>query len=112
MLFALAWTALLLVLLFLPGTWIPSVPDAAPFVVHVALFGVSGVLWGRAFPSRIPTVLGMLALLGVATEAVQSVGWIGRGTEGIDLVADAVGLVLAWVVLVAARAMAGDDRAA
>ena len=104
---ALLWTVLVAVLLGLPGD---EIPDPGPWdwvdkPVHAALFAVhfallAGGLAGGRRPMAAALASGAFALV---MEAVQL--WVpGRGWEWWDLVADLVGIAIAWAWLARRRA--------
>ena len=66
-------------------------------VQHALAFGVLALLGFAAFPNRLGRVVMGLVLYGVAIELAQlAVGW--RFGEWQDVMADTVGVVLAWAL--------------
>jgi VanZ family protein len=68
-------------------------------VVHLGLFGLFGILWGRVRPGNLwatKVVLGGI-LLATLTEAGQALPVIGRDANVPDALADTAGLVLGVV---------------
>ncbi len=94
---AAVWTLAILAACSVPGEYIPNVPVLSPDkIVHVLLFLVLGVLWGRAYPHRLVMVfLGGIAF-GVFIEVWQQALPIGRMAEAADVAADFVGLCIAF----------------
>jgi hypothetical protein len=93
---ALLWTLGILVACSVPGAYVPNVPIlSADKLVHIALFGVFGWLWSRAFPGRLWQILLAGAAFGVFIEIWQDTLPIGRVADWFDFVADVIGLVLA-----------------
>ena len=64
---------------------------------HALAFFVLGVLGALAYPGRLTRVLAGLLAYGALIEVLQGLtGW--RDAEWLDVVADAVGLLLAWLL--------------
>ncbi len=68
---------------------------------HAAGFGVLAMLGTLAYPSRLPGVsLGLLAHGGFIELAQAYTGW--RHGDWLDLLADAIGILLGWLLIAAA----------
>lgn len=82
-----------LVVLFLPGSDVPSAPPGVDKVVHLAVFALLGATgrWARIPP--LPLV-GGLAVYAVGSELLQGVLPIERDAEVLDAVVDCVGVSL------------------
>ncbi len=106
-----SWTALILVLCWLPKAWLPiseeEGPRRAPPVnldkaVHFCLFAGFAILWSRAVHrqglSRPATVALAGLALAAASEAGQEWSYIGRDANLADGCADALGVVSGLVV--------------
>ena len=96
-LIAVAWTAGLFASTLAPGEYVPSVPLLSfDKVVHVALFFGFAMLWLALYPAHLRAVmLGGLAV-GIAIEVLQHTLPIHRSGDALDVLADAVGLALAF----------------
>lgn len=92
---AIGWTAIVLTMLWAPSP--PPPPIVIPYFdkyVHLAFFFGIGVAW-RFAQMRRAWVLGAGVVLGAVTELVQgNLPW-PRSADALDVVADAVGLLLA-----------------
>ena len=97
-LLALALTAGLLVLCFLPANATPEAPVVNfDKVVHAVAFAAVTFAWRRAGLSTLQAlVLGLV--LGVVTEGGQTLLANGRQGDVLDLAADAVGVLLALLL--------------
>jgi VanZ family protein len=107
---AIAWTIIVIVLLSLPGTMLPSethfsIPQFDKFV-HITLFGGFVLLWNIYISTRLlPTkkllrwffLFFMLGnALGIGMEFVQKY-WIPfRDFDTVDIIADMIGAALAY----------------
>ncbi len=110
---ALLWSAFILLLTGLPGSYFPKVttfwdwlqPDK---VVHLFIFGVLAflILFGsreQYFHSRKRYQFGVAAVVvtaiyGLTTEVLQYYVFIGRSGNRFDFFADTVGAVLGWAL--------------
>lgn len=117
--FPFCWTVLIIFLLCMPGSLVPStgiftLPHLDKYV-HVFLFGMHVLLWswhyvtGASLPVArrviVANVLFTIAL-GVALEYVQGSGWVSNRTFDVyDIVADSIGAVAAglWLFMRTAR---------
>ncbi|GIV58849.1 MAG: hypothetical protein KatS3mg042_1762 [Rhodothermaceae bacterium] len=96
---ALGWTALIVILLTLPGD---TLPDATLLeydkLGHAVLFGVLGWLWMHALPHslrvRIAGVLAGGAVFAVMSEFYQGLLPWPRTPDALDVVADVIGLIV------------------
>ena len=112
--FPLAWTLLIIILLCIPGSYVPGnglfgIPNLDK-VVHVFLFGFNVLFWGFYYWSRqfakprmkkIVIVITVLTIiLGIAMEYVQLNFVPNRSFDGGDIIADIVGAVIgaAWMM--------------
>ena len=94
------WTLGVLVVCLIPGEDIPVVAFAlTDKLVHVAMFAGFGVLWLRAAPARRLGVFGWGVGFAVLIEVLQGgIPSIHRSGDPLDVVADVVGLALAFAV--------------
>lgn len=94
------WTIAILVACLVPGEDLPVVNFAlTDKVVHVALFAVFGLLWLRTMPTRRRAVLGWGLAFAVLIEVLQgSITAVHRSGDPFDVVADAIGLALAFAI--------------
>jgi hypothetical protein len=113
---AIAWTAMIVVICLTPASWLgsgggdddPSLLDrllgpifgSIPHdkVIHFGIFFAFGLLWRRAGLGVLATFLGGLALA-IATELGQSIPVLERTTDLDDLIANASGILAAFVVI-------------
>lgn len=76
-------------------------------IIHVFLFGVLVVLWGRYFKQRgtnavfrqLNAVFILSCVFGIAMEFVQKYFVANRGFEWGDIAADVTGALAGWVVI-------------
>ena len=103
---ALAWAAGILIATSIPGRDLPRAFPSADKLVHLAIYGVLGVLVGRALragarrgvPGATVVVwIGALALFAAFDEWHQDL-IPGRSTDRIDWLADMVGATTGLVV--------------
>jgi hypothetical protein len=66
---------------------------------HFTAFAVLTFLGGLGWPERKVTMMIFLSLVGAAIEVLQGTALIGRDLEGLDWVADCIGIVCGGVVL-------------
>jgi VanZ family protein len=109
--FPLAWTLLIIILLSIPGSYVPGngLFGIQHFdkVVHIILFGFNVLFWGFYYWSRqlaklrikkIVIIITLLTIiLGIAMEYVQLYFIPNRSFDGWDIVADIAGAVIAAV---------------
>jgi VanZ family protein len=94
------WTLLILIACFTPAKEIPKVD--IPLIdkwTHLVLFGIFSFLWLCARPLRNPTWLATVFFISVAfgafIEVMQGLlTFLGRSSEFMDAVADAIGGLL------------------
>ena len=98
---ATAWFIMSLILLCLPGSNIPKYPLLALIHadkwIHICLFFVLCALFCRAILHRFLFICLMGVLYGVIMEFVQKYWVPNRSFEIMDIAADALGCVLAYV---------------
>ena len=71
--------------------------EGADKVVHVAIFALLSFLYKATFPRQAFWLCFTLLLLyGIATELAQEYMHIGRSGDPLDLLADAIGIVLGY----------------
>ena len=93
---ALLWTAGLFAATLTPGEYVPAVPILSfDKVVHVALFFGFALVWLWLYPGRRRDVFLGGAAVGIAIEVLQNALPIHRSGDVNDVIADAIGLVLA-----------------
>lgn len=112
--FPVCWTLLVIILLCLPGSMVPStgiftIPNLDK-IVHIFLFGTNTLLWGWHYKQLYPAshqlrqiiLLDVIltVALGIALEYVQGSGLISHRTfEVNDMIADAIGASIAGIWL-------------
>jgi VanZ family protein len=107
-LLATAWTVIILVICLTPRLLPPNTSGEVPIYVrlhfdkfiHIFLFYVYGFLWMRVgrSPYRAAWVLAGGVALAILTEWLQALPQIGRSTDLLDGLADALGVVIGiWV---------------
>jgi VanZ family protein len=100
---AIAWTLLIFILCFLPGSEIPDVD--IPFIdkwMHLVLFGVFSFLWLCSAPNNniffLVSLFTITVFLGWLVEYIQGHYVSGRTQDNMDTIADAVGGLIGIVV--------------
>lgn len=111
--FPLSFTLFTIVLLCLPGSIVPgtgifSIKNLDK-IVHVFLFGMNVLFWGwhystsdrddKSLRTIFITATVLTIILGVVMEYVQKYFIPNRSFDGYDIVADAVGCILAGIWL-------------
>lgn len=98
-----AWTLLIFILCFLPGSDLPEVN--IPFIdkwVHLVLFGIFSFLWLCSNPTRDRHFLAILFIItvfmGWLVEYIQGHYASGRTQDNMDTLADSVGGVIGIAV--------------
>jgi VanZ family protein len=105
------WAAIIFILLAIPGSSIPSeglfgLPDLDK-IIHVFIFGTLVVLWSRyaifrfSLQKRPVIMVGIVllsSLFGIGMEYFQKYFVPSRSFDRSDMVADALGSVLAWLL--------------
>jgi VanZ family protein len=115
---AVCWTALILILLGIPGRSLPSTTlleyDKA---IHAGLFLVLAVLWMRAarFSSVNTVVLVLMGgiLFSVLSEWYQGILPVDRQPDVLDSVADLVGFLagsLGWYIWIRFMPLSGTEK--
>ena len=114
---SIAWTAIILLLLCLPGGMFPkeegfAISDFDKYV-HATLFGGFVVLWCWYLAGKYPETLipysvafGLFVLsclFGIALEFVQKFWIPGRDYDPMDMVADSIGAFIGWVLILVDR---------
>ncbi|WP_165221527.1 VanZ family protein [Aquisphaera insulae] len=106
---ALLWTAVILILCWTPGTYLPAAEGHGTFVeiahldkvVHAGMFVVFSVLWLRTTSGRLRDYLLVLAagsFLAVLTELVQTWEIINRDGELVDGITDVLGVLAGFPI--------------
>jgi VanZ family protein len=92
------WSLLIVLICLSPNT--PSPPSGFPWdkLAHLLLFGGFGGLWHWTYPRAMVKVAIAGATLGLAIELLQSVMNMGRMGDGLDFLADCLGLFLGLVL--------------
>jgi len=111
--FPLSWTLLTIILLCLPGSIVPGqgffAIENLDKIIHVVIFGMNVLFWGWHYQTAeyspaakrwiiLGATLSMIAL-GVVMEYVQLYFIPNRSFDSWDIVADAVGSILAGLWL-------------
>jgi len=105
------WLIIIFILLTLPG---PDIPKSNFFDivyfdkwVHIGLFGILMILWGYPFLRSGAASKNLLAfiavcsvLYGITMEFVQKYFAIERSFDLFDMVADSIGVIIAWLWLI------------
>jgi hypothetical protein len=101
---AVIWTVLILLLCWLPATFVQRIEEGSPWfqvpeldkAVHAGMFVVLAILWRRAYPSR--RAIGAVILGGIALGALSELGQllpiVHRNAELYDLAVDCVGVLV------------------
>ncbi len=85
----------MLTLLLFPGSDLPNTgPEGLDKLIHLGMFYLFSSLWMRAYPRRKRYVLGLGLALAVGSEILQGLLPLHRSAEGLDLLADVIGLLL------------------
>jgi VanZ family protein len=98
-----------LAVLFAPASDVPSSPPGVDKVVHLSLFLALGLTARWAGVGRQVTAISLL-LYAIASELLQGTDLVGRDTELLDGVADAVGVLLGLVLWELSSRRRGDTR--
>lgn len=115
--FPLGWTLLTIILCCLPGSDIPSTGifgmEGIDKIAHVTLFGGIVFFWGYYWIGRPGTreewrklmiLIALLSIvLGVVLEFLQLYYIPGRTFDLFDMLADAIGAIIGYVLLVLPR---------
>ena len=72
-------------------------------IVHMVEYGVLFLLWLRAFGWRTPVAAAAIVIAYAVTDEIHQASVPGRHGKPHDVLIDAVGVALAWVLLRAAR---------
>ncbi len=96
---AIGWTALIVIACSIPGKSLPEVQfDFVDKSAHFVLFFVFGWLWVPACNGTLLSRLAAVSLAGLVlaagTEVYQGLLPINRSPDGLDAVANAVGLIV------------------
>lgn len=106
---ALVWSAIIFLLLSIPGSDLPEAPSI-PFLdklIHVILFGVHVYLWNVYLATRTSSgkklwifflIFLLTCVYGIALEYYQKYFVPNRGFEVEDMIADAIGAFIGWRV--------------
>jgi VanZ family protein len=93
-LLAVLWTFIMIMLLSIPASEIPSVGfQGIDKVVHFSIFFVMAILWLRAFPDRLAVVIVGVLVFAMMSELYQGMLPIGRQPSVGDVVANSVGMI-------------------
>ena len=104
---AIIWSALIFVLLSLPGSELPEAPHFPLFdkMIHVFLFGTHVYLWNRYLAPRAGSdrrvwvfflTFLISSLYGIGMEYYQKYFVPNRGYETGDMIADITGALIGW----------------
>jgi len=110
---ALLWTILILILISIPGEFLPK--DEKTFVpnldklIHATLFGSFVFLWSIYYATkkesnihpgnRFIWILIIACIYGVATELIQKYLIPNRDYDIFDIVADSIGAILGFIIV-------------
>ncbi len=73
-------------------------------VLHLCIFTLLGFSFMCAFPKiKFLTFIQIMLIYGMATEILQDEMELGRSLEGLDLVADTIGVLVGYFVFVKAK---------
>lgn len=106
---ALLWSAIIFLLLSIPGKSLPQAPPIASFdkIIHIVLFGVQSWLWCHVIKYRAAkssrSIIVLLVILlstayGIGMEYYQHYFVENRSFELGDIIADFVGSLLGGVI--------------
>lgn len=109
---ATAWTLLIFILCFIPGSELPEVD--IPLVdkwTHIVLFAIFTFLWLCTSPNKNPVFLCILMLItvfiGWLVEYIQGHYIPGRTQDNMDMLADSVGGLAGILLFVGGFVIAG-----
>ncbi|RZU32654.1 hypothetical protein [Blastococcus saxobsidens] len=88
-----------LVVLFLPGSGVPTAPPGTDKVVHLLLFAVLAVTGRWAGVSQVPLAVGLVGYAALS-EVLQGTAPLARSASVADLAADVAGVALGLLVWV------------
>ena len=108
---AAALSGLVAVALFVPAAWVEDLASPPEPLLHLLMFAALTGVWLHALPRWRRSVMVVGVFAAFATEALQAVAAMGRTASLDDLVANVLGVGLAWVLTRrwGGRAHAGDS---
>lgn len=120
LIWSLLWALIILVLTLMPGEDVPDLGWAELLnldkPVHAVLFGIQTWLlgvalsgatrWGKPWRRPALTAAGISLVYGGLTELLQGTMMLGRTADPFDLLADGVGITIAYLIL--RRSMQGQ----
>lgn len=73
-------------------------------LLHLSIFGLLGFCFMAAYPkTRFTIYIQVLLIYSILTEILQDVMGFGRSLEGLDLVADTVGVLAGYYIFIKLR---------
>ena len=68
-------------------------------ILHLSIFALLGFTFLAAFPKiNFPTFIQIMIIYGLLTEILQDEMHLGRSLEGLDLVADIIGVLIGYII--------------
>ncbi len=68
-------------------------------ILHLSIFALLGFTFLAAFPKiKFPTFIQIMIIYGLLTEILQDEMHLGRSLEGLDLVADIIGVLIGYII--------------
>lgn len=106
---AILWSAIIFILLSIPGKELPKGPKIPSLdkIIHIFLFGVLSYLWcsvwkykapGRSVAGIVVAVILFCSLYGIAMEYYQHYLVANRSFELGDIIADIIGSIIGSVI--------------
>lgn len=116
---ALTWTLIIICALVMPAGDLPELSFSRikgfDKLIHFTIFAIAGFLWSKAlndvgYKNNVLTLSLLIGLvISLITEWMQSLDFIGRRFEVLDLVANTVGLMFGLVIYFRCRNLSKNN---